>query len=121
MSCWLPARPTRYGPGGSRSTTPRTRPRSRRSRTSCSNSPHPVLTMAVEETIQARDAADRIEVVGSLRRDEGGVERFAMSLADAHVAGVAVDWPAFYAGTGARRVELPTYAFQRERYWLTPG
>ncbi|MGH3374530.1 MAG: polyketide synthase dehydratase domain-containing protein, partial [Actinoallomurus sp.] len=84
-------------------------------------SPHPVLTMAVEETIQARDAAERVEVIGSLRRDEGGFERFATSLAAAHIAGAPVDWPAFYTGSGARRVELPTYAFQRERYWLTPG
>ena len=77
--------------------------------------------MAVEETIEALDAADRVEVVGSLRRGEGGLERFAMSLAEAHVAGAVVDWPVFFAGSGARRAELPTYAFQRERYWVAPG
>ena len=84
-------------------------------------SPHPVLAMAVEQTIEALDAADRVAVVGSLRRDEGGPQRFAVSLAEAHVAGVPVDWAGFYADTGARRVELPTYAFQRQSYWLTPG
>ncbi|WP_447002678.1 SDR family NAD(P)-dependent oxidoreductase [Saccharothrix isguenensis] len=84
-------------------------------------SPHPVLTMAVEETIAAHGAADRVGVVGSLRRDEGGMRRFAASLAEAHVSGVAVDWSAYYAGTGVQRVPLPTYAFQRERFWAAPG
>ncbi|MFH8371865.1 SDR family NAD(P)-dependent oxidoreductase, partial [Streptomyces sp. NPDC018031] len=84
-------------------------------------SPHPVLAMAVEETATAHGAQDRVGVVGSLRRDEGGLQRFVLSLAEAHVAGVGVDWPGFFAGSGARRVQLPTYAFQRERFWLVPG
>ncbi|QKV96312.1 SDR family NAD(P)-dependent oxidoreductase [Streptomyces sp. NA02950] len=84
-------------------------------------SPHPVLTMAVEETVEAREAAGRVAVVGSLRRDEGGLARFWLSLGQAHIAGVGVDWDAVYAGTGARRVRLPTYAFQRENFWLMPS
>ncbi|MEV7417053.1 type I polyketide synthase [Streptomyces sp. NPDC089919] len=84
-------------------------------------SPHPVLKLPVEETVQALDAADRATVLGSLRRGEGGPERFATSLAAAHNAGAAVDWTAFHEGTGAHRVDLPTYAFQRERYWMMPG
>ena len=61
---------------------------------------------------------ERAVLVPALRaeRDEG--EAFAAFLAAAHSAGVAVRWPAFFEGRGARLVDLPTYAFQRERYWL---
>ncbi|TGB16833.1 type I polyketide synthase, partial [Streptomyces palmae] len=79
-------------------------------------SPHPVLTVGLTETMA--DTGSRAVAVGSLRRDEGGRERILGSLAEAYAAGARVDWAAAFAGTGARRVELPTYAFQRERYWL---
>ncbi|MFG1796152.1 SDR family NAD(P)-dependent oxidoreductase [Nocardia sp. NPDC049149] len=79
-------------------------------------SPHPVLTMAVEQTIAAQGAESRAGVVGSLRRDDGGRDRFALSLAEAHLTGVSVNWAGFHAG--ARVIDLPTYAFQHERFWL---
>nr|WP_248868547.1 type I polyketide synthase [Streptomyces halobius] len=84
-------------------------------------SAHPVLAMAVEDTAQAHGAAHRSAIVGSLRRNEGGLARFVTSLAEAHAAGVEVNWPKLYAHSGAQRVPLPTYAFQRERFWLTPS
>ncbi|MER7468445.1 SDR family NAD(P)-dependent oxidoreductase [Streptomyces sp. NPDC097981] len=80
------------------------------------SSPHPVLTVGMQET--AEDAGREAAVLGSLRRNEGGLERFWLSLGEAHVRGVTVDWDAVFAGTGAQRVELPTYAFQRDRYWI---
>ena len=76
-------------------------------------SPHPVLTMSIQETLGAH-GTDAV-VVGTLRRDEGGPRRFALSLAEAYVRGVAVDWTPFFPD--ARSVEVPTYPFQRKRYW----
>ncbi|MFE1755818.1 KR domain-containing protein, partial [Streptomyces anandii] len=78
-------------------------------------SAHPVLAMAVQETVE--DAGRQAAVVGTLRRDDGGPDRFLASLGEAFVGGIPVDWKAVYAGTGARRVDLPTYAFQHQRYW----
>ncbi|MEV6127895.1 type I polyketide synthase [Streptomyces violaceusniger] len=80
------------------------------------SSAHPVLTMGVQET--AESAGREAAALGSLRRDEGGLDRFWASLGEAWTRGVSVDWEAVYEGTGAERVELPTYAFQHERYWI---
>ncbi|WP_344599137.1 polyketide synthase dehydratase domain-containing protein, partial [Streptomyces violaceusniger] len=83
-------------------------------------SAHPVLTMGVEQT--AEEHGTRVTAVGSLRRDEGGLERFVTSLAEAYVGGASVDWSTAFRGRGARQVELPTYAFQHQHYWIeTPS
>ncbi|MEU0883747.1 SDR family NAD(P)-dependent oxidoreductase [Lentzea sp. NPDC005914] len=74
-------------------------------------SSHPVLTIGVQDTVE-----DGGVVVESLRRDDGGWERFLESAARAWVGGASVDWKRLFEG--ARRVDVPTYAFQREHYWL---
>ncbi|WP_131743096.1 type I polyketide synthase, partial [Actinomadura roseirufa] len=79
-------------------------------------SAHPVLAPGLSEVVTEPSA-----VVGTLRRDDGGLRRLLLSLGELHVRGVPVDWTAALAGPGARPVELPTYAFQRERYWLEPA
>ncbi|XVQ15910.1 type I polyketide synthase [Spirillospora sp. CA-255316] len=79
-------------------------------------SPHPVLTADVQATVDS--AGSGAVAAGSLRRGEGDLRRFAVSAAELFVRGLPVDWASFYAGTGARRVPLPTYAFQYRRFWL---
>jgi acyl transferase domain-containing protein len=81
-------------------------------------SPHPVLTAAITETLDDVAAAPAV-VTGTLRRADGGAARFLTSLAEVYVRGVAVEWAAVLGG--GRRVELPTYAFQHQRFWPQPA
>ncbi|WP_167660021.1 type I polyketide synthase [Nocardia mangyaensis] len=81
-------------------------------------SPHPVLAIGIEDTIDANAGA--ATVVGSLRRDRGGLDDLLTSAAKLYVHGVPVAWETLFADSGAARVDLPTYAFQHERFWLTP-
>ncbi|WP_394839098.1 SDR family NAD(P)-dependent oxidoreductase [Pendulispora rubella] len=78
-------------------------------------SPHPVLMLALEETLEASESPAAI--VGSLWQGEGTFERLHLSLGELHTRGLSLDWNAFFRPFGPQRVELPTYAFQRERYW----
>jgi acyl transferase domain-containing protein len=77
-------------------------------------SPHPVLTAAITETMEDTPAGG-VTVAGSLRRGDGGARRMLASLAEVWVRGTEVDWAAVLGG--GRRVDLPTYAFQNQRYW----
>jgi acyl transferase domain-containing protein len=80
-------------------------------------SPHPVLAVAMEETADALAASP--VMVGTLHKDDGSAGRILTSLAELHVRGVEVNWEAVFAADAPRRIGLPTYAFQRRRYWLT--
>ncbi|WP_246561308.1 type I polyketide synthase [Streptomyces roseirectus] len=83
-------------------------------------SPHPVLTHALQDTLDAHPAP--AAVTATLRRDTDGPRRFTEALAEAHAHGAPVDFAALLAGTGARRTELPAHAYRRTRHWLdTPA
>ncbi|WP_433550579.1 SDR family NAD(P)-dependent oxidoreductase [Micromonospora zamorensis] len=84
-------------------------------------SAHPVLTTSIQDTVDS--AGVQAVVVGTLRRDEGGWRRLLTSAAQAFAQGVRVDWATLFddAGSGVTaRADLPTYAFQRARYWAAP-
>ncbi|WP_415823734.1 beta-ketoacyl synthase N-terminal-like domain-containing protein, partial [Mycobacterium basiliense] len=81
-------------------------------------SPHPVLLAAIAETLADEQYHDAV-VVPTLGRDEGGLDRFWLSVGQAFVAGVPINWRLALAG--GHRVQLPTYAFERRRYWLLPN
>ncbi|MFE9632107.1 type I polyketide synthase [Streptomyces sp. NPDC006463] len=69
---------------------------------------------------QDGDAEDRPVFAAALRRGRGEERELAGALALAHTRGVHVDWAAYFtAATGSRprRVDLPTYAFQRRNFW----
>ncbi|MFC4565726.1 SDR family NAD(P)-dependent oxidoreductase [Nocardiopsis mangrovi] len=80
--------------------------------------PHPVVEAGMRRTLAELDAP--AAVLPTLRRDEGGPDRFLTALAEAHVAGVDVDWAAVHGGS-AVGVDLPTYAFEHRNYWLDPS
>ena len=81
--------------------------------------PDGVLTAMARECLSP-DAQERALMVATLRSEHSEAQTAMDLLARAHAAGVRVDWPALFAGRGGRGVDLPTYAFQRERYWVQP-
>uniref|UniRef100_UPI0037D9D40E type I polyketide synthase n=1 Tax=Streptomyces mobaraensis TaxID=35621 RepID=UPI0037D9D40E len=83
-------------------------------------SPHPVLNLGMEETIER--AGVSATVVPTLRREHGDLLQVTRSAALAFTAGADVDWRRFFpADPTPRTVDLPTYAFQHQRYWLAPA
>ncbi|MGW3104439.1 SDR family NAD(P)-dependent oxidoreductase [Streptomyces sp. NPDC001100] len=70
-------------------------------------------------TAQAAGAGKKLLFAATARRDSAESRTLFNTLGQLHVHGAGLDWRGVYAGSGARRVDgLPTYPFQRQRYWL---
>ncbi|MFE9539852.1 SDR family NAD(P)-dependent oxidoreductase, partial [Streptomyces sp. NPDC006691] len=79
--------------------------------------PDSVLTAMAHDALT--DPAAQAGLIGALRKDRQEADSFLAALAKAHVRGVEVDWTPLYAPVETRRrVDLPTYAFQHQGFWL---
>ncbi|HEX3174104.1 MAG TPA: type I polyketide synthase, partial [Solirubrobacterales bacterium] len=84
-------------------------------------SPHPTLTMAVQEVADgAPGGPAEVAAIGSLRRREGGIRRFVTALGEAQAVGVDVEWSGLLGERPAQRIAIPSYPFQRRRFWFEP-
>ncbi len=75
-------------------------------------------------SLARQQAGPEAEIVPSLRHPKEGADdpRAALeALGKLWCAGADVDWPAFHRDFRRRRVPLPTYPFERKRYWIDPG
>ncbi|WP_285731614.1 type I polyketide synthase [Nocardiopsis sp. ATB16-24] len=77
--------------------------------------PHPVLSFGIERTLEESETEGT--VLETLRRERGDQAQLLTAAAQAFTSGTDVDWGALFHGSGARRIDLPTYAFQRSRFW----
>ncbi|MFD2421812.1 type I polyketide synthase [Amycolatopsis pigmentata] len=82
-------------------------------------SPHPVLVPAMEQTLDPTARAGDIEVTvgGTLARGHGGLDQVLRSVAAFFVSGGKVDWTPAFENSGAEITDLPTYPFERRRFW----
>ncbi|SNY88256.1 Acyl transferase domain-containing protein, partial [Nocardia amikacinitolerans] len=83
--------------------------------------PDAVLFPMVNQIIDGATATTAPTVVALARRGQADASAVMAGTAGLFVTGAHVDWARLYAGTGARRIDLPTYAFQRQRYWMAAG
>ncbi|MFF3854975.1 type I polyketide synthase, partial [Micromonospora sp. NPDC002575] len=80
--------------------------------------PQSVLTALAADVLAGDEG---VLAVAAQRRDRPAVHALLAALAELHVHGVPVTWQQWFAGSGPARVDLPTYAFQHQRYWPNAG
>ncbi len=80
--------------------------------------PDAVLTAMAAGTLAEDEAA---ALIPTLREGRDEARAVALAFGSAHATGVKVNWETFFKGTGAKAISLPTYPFQRKRYWVPTG
>ena len=86
--------------------------------------PHPVLVGMGRLCLPQGDGADsgqKIQWLHSLRRGQSDWQPMLHSVGELYVRGVPIDWAGLDRDYARRRVVLPTYPFQRERFWIKPA
>ncbi|MFE3784113.1 SDR family NAD(P)-dependent oxidoreductase [Amycolatopsis sp. NPDC059090] len=78
--------------------------------------PDTTLTAMADACLDERP--DGLVLASLLHKEQDEAVAALTGVAQLHVSGVDVDWSAIYAPTGAHPVPVPTYPFQRQRYWL---
>ncbi len=80
----------------------------------------PEPAMGAEAAMGEPESAASFGVVAAMRRERPETATLVRALSELWVRGESVDWEVLFAGSGAKAVTLPPYAFQRERHWLEP-
>ncbi|WP_281284619.1 type I polyketide synthase [Nonomuraea diastatica] len=78
--------------------------------------PDTTLTGLAQQTLTGDET-----FVSTRAKDRHEARTFVQALGRMHAHGVTVDWAAYFAAARPSRVDLPTYAFQHEHFWLRPG
>lgn len=71
--------------------------------------------------IEASLADAQIVLVPTLRKDRPEPVSVMTAAAQGFVSGMGLDWASVFSGYRPKRVELPTYAFQHQKFWLAPA
>ncbi|MEV0515994.1 acyltransferase domain-containing protein, partial [Nonomuraea sp. NPDC050405] len=82
-------------------------------------SPHPTLVGHIQDTLAAAGLPGG--ATGTLRRGDGGRQSLLRALGQAWVLGASLDWTAALGPAPRHDAGLPTYPFERQRFWLDPG
>lgn len=80
--------------------------------------PHPILTPMAAA---CWNGPTPFVGIPTLQRQSPADESISRSIAQLHVRGVPIDFDAFYQHENPRKISLPTYPFQRKKYWVDPN